>query len=57
MLLSGCVSYGNISWKLMYMLAEGKCIAVYACNLAVKTHKLAAADQAAKLANLNNEEA
>lgn len=55
--MSGCVSYGNISWKLMYMLAEGKCIAVYACNLAVKTHKLAAADQAAKLANLNNEEA
>ena len=53
--MSRCVSYGNISWKLMYMLAEGKCIAVYACNLAVKTHKLAAADQTAKLAKMNEE--
>ena len=50
--MSRCVSYGNISWKLMYMLAEGKCIAVYACNLAVKTHKLAAADQTARLSGL-----
>lgn len=37
------------------MLAEGKCIAVYACNLSAKTHRLAAADQTAKLANMNEQ--